>query len=104
MTDNVIRVGYVFYHNDLVPKSIREKVVGGGRITIDDESKTILFHGKSDEYGPVHKDIFKKVLPMNDNISNIMHDLSLIMYMLDRHSKLPEYTDYKIEFQEFRYY
>ena len=56
-----IRIGYPFYHRDLLNKSDEKNNIdcyGGGRWDVDFENKTIKLYGTSDDFGkPNKKDI-----------------------------------------------
>ena len=56
-----IRIGYPFFHRDLLNKSDEKNNIdcyGGGKWDIDFENKTITLYGSSDDFGkPNKKDI-----------------------------------------------
>jgi hypothetical protein len=50
--DNVIIVGKVEFHQDLLPKDFdMSKVYGGGMFDILNENKKIILYGKSEKFG-----------------------------------------------------
>lgn len=56
-----IRIGYPFFHRDLLNKSDEKNNIdcyGGGKWDVDFENKTIILYGASDDFGkPNKKDI-----------------------------------------------
>lgn len=55
--------GVVEYHKELVGKNrTKEDVVGGGRWHWDKEKKTVLFYGKSWDFGSVSQEILQTAL------------------------------------------
>ena len=62
--DNNIRLSFnVEFHLELIPiGGSRNEVKGGGRISVRDEDKKILFYGLSTDFGPCDKDDLIKAI------------------------------------------
>lgn len=71
-----LRLGYPFYHRDLLYKN--EDCLGGGEWDIDFDNKQIKLFGKSDDFGAVNPKVLQKAI---DNID--VHTSWQIEYIVE---------------------
>lgn len=84
------RAGYVFYHSDLLNKNESDKqVVGGGMFMFDHIDKTIIFFGKSHDFGIVDPDEMNEIIKQQEE--DIKLNLSFVSESLDGVDDLSEY-------------
>lgn len=58
--DLELRLGYVFYHRDLICSG--ETCLGGSKWNIDEENKEVIFYGSSDDFGQMPSDKWESLV------------------------------------------
>lgn len=83
LVNGEIRCSTCLYHRDLLKKNERySDVNGGGVLEIIPETKTLRFHGKSEDFGQVNPSDFNKAINNKETRERIYHDATLIWWML----------------------
>lgn len=71
-----LKVGFVEYHRNLIPKSkISEKVEGGFNISIDRDNETVTIYGQSDDFGKVDPNWLRNKLKLKSFRKDIIDQL-----------------------------